>query len=189
MDPPRVSTVGLGIAAVNQGHGNLCVSIPRGHPHSLFREIRRIPVGNLSDLEDPRLPSSQIEFFHGGRGQDALVSHSNKAVFKSPGTEGIEATDRALFVEFFPECPQITAIRGRNRLSVGNFEGARAPIVACLGECITPVGQREEIAIGLEIAQALPVAGGVERHPAVGVHDRIGGALLRQRNTRQASFA
>ena len=105
VDPPRVSTVGLGIAAVNQGHGNLCVSIPRGHPHSLFREIRRIPVGNLSGLEDTRLPSSQIEFFYGGRGQDALVSHSNKAVFKSPGTEGIEATDRAFLVEFFPERP------------------------------------------------------------------------------------
>ena len=189
VDPPRVSPVGLGIAPMNQSDGNLSVSITGGHPHAFFREIRRIPVGNLSDLEDPRLPSSQIEFFNGRRGQDALVSHSNKAVFKSPRTEGIEATDRAFLVEFFPERPQITAIRGRNRLSVDNFEGARAPIVARLGERVTPVGQREEIAIGLEIAQALPISGGVERYPAVGVHDRISGALLRQRNTRQASFA
>ena len=66
VDPPRMRSVGLGITSMNQGHGNLCVSIPGTHPHAFFNEIRRIPIGDFSNFENASLPVLKIEFFHGG---------------------------------------------------------------------------------------------------------------------------
>ena len=171
MDPPRMCSVGLGITSMNQGHGNLCVSIPGAHPHAFFNEIRRIPIGDFSNFENASLPVLKIEFFHGGWRQNTLIPHTNKAVFKTSRTEGVEAADCPFLIEFFPVCPQLTAIRGRDRLSINNFKRARASVVARLRKGVSPVGQGEEIAIGLYVSQTLAIVGGIESHPAIGGND------------------
>ncbi len=79
VDPPRVVPSGWASRRWNQVTKS-CVSIPRGHPHSLFTR-NQDPSWEPGDLEDTRLPVHS-QFFHGGRGQDALVSTRNKAVFK-----------------------------------------------------------------------------------------------------------